>query len=105
MRNLTADAAYQLHQLNLPEAQVRAMLAERALRPMTASTTTCAGSAIRCGRPTPSAYAAGRRVILPWLEQQGQTAGFARLLREQLSPGQLRAELGEPRALYPGSLV
>ena len=51
------------------------------------------------------AYTAGRRVILPWLEQQGQTAGFTRLLREQLSPGQLRAEIGEPRALYPGSLV
>jgi hypothetical protein len=45
------------------------------------------------------------RIIAGWLEGQGQTAGFARLLREQLSPGQLRAELGEPRALYPGSLV
>jgi hypothetical protein len=105
MRDLTADAAYQLHQLNLPEVEVRAMLAERALRrdERIDHDLRWIGDALR-GAYT-FAYTAGRRVILPWLEQQGQTAGFARLLREQLSPGQLRAESGEPRALYPGSLV
>jgi len=105
MRDLTADAAYQLHQLNLPEVEVRAMLAERALRrdERIDHDLRWIGDALR-GAYT-FAYTAGRRVILPWLEQQGQTAGFTRLLREQLSPGQLRAEIGEPRALYPGSLV
>lgn len=105
MRDLTADAAYQLHQLGLPEAEVRAMLAERALRrdDRIDHDLRWIGDPLR-GAYT-FAYAAGRRVILPWLERQGQTAGFARLLREQLSPGQLRAEIGEPRALYPGSLV
>lgn len=38
-------------------------------------------------------YVEGARLIRPWLELQGQTAGFARLLSEQLSPSQLRAEL------------
>ena len=38
-------------------------------------------------------YVEGARLIRPWLERQGQTAGFARLLSEQLSPAQLRAEL------------
>ena len=38
-------------------------------------------------------YVEGARLIRPWLELQGQTAGFARLLSEPLSPSQLRAEL------------
>lgn len=38
-------------------------------------------------------YVEGARLIRPWLELHGQTAGFARLLSEQLSPAQLRAEL------------
>jgi hypothetical protein len=38
-------------------------------------------------------YVEGARLIRPWLERQGQTTGFARLLSEQLSPAQLRAEL------------
>jgi hypothetical protein len=105
MRDLTADAAYQVHQLGLPEAEVRATLAERALRrdDRIEHDMRWIGDPLR-GAYT-FAYAAGRRVILPWLEKEGQTAGFTRLLSEQLSPGQLRADLGEPRALYPGSLV
>jgi hypothetical protein len=105
MRDLTADAAYQLHQLGLPEAEVRATLAERALRRDDRIDHDLRWIADPLRGAYTFAYAAGRRVILPWLERQGQTAGFARLLREQLSPGQLRAELGETRALYPGSLV
>lgn len=38
-------------------------------------------------------YVGGARLIRPWLELQGQTAGFARLLAEQLSPAVLRADL------------
>ena len=48
-------------------------------------------------------YVEGARLIRPWLEVQGQTAGFARLLSEQLSPAQLRAELsieGPPGLAY-----
>ena len=71
--------------------------------PMPGSTTTCVppravgrGPRLQLHRQPPHHLVA---------RGQGQTAGFGRLLREQLSPGQLRAQLGEPRALYPGSLV
>ena len=104
LRNLTADAALALRQLGQPESDVRAMLAERALR--TESRIDHDLRALR--EPLSAAYQfsyTASRTIGSWLEGHGQTAGFARLLREQLSPGQLRAELGEPRALYPGSLV
>jgi hypothetical protein len=104
LRNLTADAALGLRQLGLPETEVRSTLAEQALR-----TDARIDHDLRALRePLGAAHAVSctaSRLIAAWLEGQGQTAGFARLLREQLSPGQLRAELGEPRALYPGSLV
>jgi hypothetical protein len=47
-------------------------------------------------------YSEGARLIRPWLELQGQTKGFWRLLSEQLSPAVLTAEtdsattVGEP---------
>lgn len=104
LRNLTADAALALCQRGLPEPGVRTMLVEQALR--TDARIDHDMQALRA--PLGAAYVVSytaSRLIGSWLEGQGQTAGFARLLREQLSPGQLRAELGEPRALYPGSLV
>ena len=104
LRNLTADAALGLRQLGLPETEVRTRLAEEGLR-----TDARIDHDLRALRePLGAAHAVSytaSRLIAVWLEGQGQTAGFARLLREQLSPGQLRAELGESRALYPGSLV
>jgi hypothetical protein len=104
LRNLTADAALARCQLGLPEPDVRVMLAEQALR-----TDARIDHDLRALRePLGAAYTVSytaSRLIASWLEGKGQTAGFARLLREQLSPGQLRAELGEPRALYPGSLA
>jgi hypothetical protein len=105
LRDLTADAALALHQQGLPEADVREMLAERALR--TAERIEHDFQMLRdpLWATYAFAYATGPRLISPWLEAQGQTTGFGRLLREQLSPGQLRAELGEPLPLFPGSLV
>jgi hypothetical protein len=38
-------------------------------------------------------YSEGARLIRPWLELQGQTTGFWRLLSEQLSPAALLADL------------
>jgi hypothetical protein len=38
-------------------------------------------------------YTEGKRLIRPWLELQGQTIGFWRLLSEQLSPAALQADL------------
>lgn len=42
----------------------------------------------------PFTYTEGARLIRRWLEVTGQTAGFWRLLSEQLSPTQLLAEIG-----------
>lgn len=42
----------------------------------------------------PFTYTEGARLIRRWLEVTGQTAGFWRLLSEQLSPAQLLAEIG-----------
>ena len=105
LRDLTCDAALALHQVGLPEAEVRAGLAERALRTDARVEHDMRGLRDPTWAAYSFTYAAGRRLIAPWLEAQGQSAGFARLLREQLSPGQLRAEIGEPPALFPGSLA
>jgi hypothetical protein len=50
-------------------------------------------------------YPAGRALVGEWLERQGQTHGYQRLLQEQLTPSTLRAELGEPPSLYPDSFA
>ena len=105
LRDLTCDAALALHQIGLPEAEVRAGLAERALRTDVRVEHDMRGLRDSVWGAYAFTYAAGRRLIAPWLEAMGQSAGFARLLREQLSPDQLRAETGEPPALFPGSLV
>ena len=39
-------------------------------------------------------YIEGRRLVGEWLVHQGQTHGYARLLAEQLTPGQLRVAIG-----------
>ncbi|HKO32394.1 MAG TPA: hypothetical protein VJY85_01485 [Candidatus Limnocylindria bacterium] len=95
LRNLTADAALALCQQGLPEPRVRAMLAEQALRTDARIEHDMRSLREPLGAAHVVSYTASR-LIASWLEVQGQTAGFARLLREQLSPGQLRAELGEP---------
>jgi hypothetical protein len=51
------------------------------------------------------AQSEGRRLVGEWLETQGQTHGYGRLLAEQLTPRTLRAEIGEPPSLYPDSFV
>ena len=105
LRDLTCDAALALHQIGLPEPDVRQSLAERALRTDARVEHDMRGLHDPLWAAYAFTYAAGRRLIAPWLEVQGQSAGFARLLGEQLSPGQLRSEIGEPLPLFPGSLV
>jgi len=50
-------------------------------------------------------YTEGARLIRPWLETQGQTSGFWRLLSEQLTPATLRQEMGQDPAPFPGDRV
>jgi hypothetical protein len=53
----------------------------------------------------PLSYPMGRALAGKWLEVVGQSDGARRYLHEDLGPSQLLADIGEPRALYPGSLV
>ncbi|MGH2456221.1 MAG: hypothetical protein ACRDHD_08200 [Candidatus Limnocylindria bacterium] len=105
LRDLTADAGLALHQHGLPEAEVRQLLAELALRSEARIEHDLVGLRDPFSCVYPFAYTLGRRLIAPWLAAQGQTTGYARLLREQLTPGRLRSELGEAPALFPGSLA
>lgn len=50
-------------------------------------------------------YPLGASLAGRWLEVVGQSEGVRRYLEEQLVPEQLLAEIGEPRALFPGSLA
>ena len=87
------NAALMVHRDGRSDDEVREFLREIAPQPPERIE-----HAIRILRiPTTKAYeftyVEGARLIRPWLERQGQTTGFARLLSEQLSPAQLRAEL------------
>ncbi len=99
------NAALALHQDEQPREQVRAYLHDIALideRPLDAALA-------RLDDPLWAVHAftktEGRRLVGEWLETQGQTHGYGRLMAEQLTPGLLRAELGEPPSLYPDSFA
>jgi hypothetical protein len=87
------NAAVALHRDGEPIAQVRSYLAEVALVPDERLDETIARLTDSIGRTEPFARIAGRRLISEWLEVQGQTHGFARLLAEQQTPRTLRSEL------------
>ncbi len=99
------NAAMALHQDEQPREQVRAYLHDVGLideGPLDAALA-------RLDDPFWAVHAftktEGRRLVGEWLESQGQTHGYGRLLAEQLTPGLLRAELGEPPSLYPDSFA
>ena len=87
------NAAVALHRDGEPIEQVRAYLAEVALIGDDRLAETMSRLADPVRRAEPFARIEGRRVVTEWLEEHGQTAGFARLLAEQLTPGGLRSEL------------
>ena len=105
LRRASATAAIALHRDRLPEAEVRALLAEQGLYTDERIERTMRIISDPWEGGFELTYVAGARLIREWLAVQGQTSGFARLLAEQLTPDLLRAELGEPPPLFPGSLV
>lgn len=90
------NAAVALHRDEEPVDRVRAYLADAALVPDDRLEATVTSLSDPTWRTYPFTYIEGRRLVSEWLEVQGQTHGFARLLAEQLSPHQLRSELGQP---------
>lgn len=90
-----ANAAVMLHHEGRSEAEVRAWLAETVSRPDWIDHLMRV-AADPSGRMFVFTYTEGARIIRPWLEVVGQTAGFGRLLSEQLSPAQLLADLEVP---------
>jgi hypothetical protein len=90
---LVGNAAFLLHHDARPEREVRAWVKD-----LGAADDQQLDHAFRAlshplYRTYPFTYTEGARLIRSWLETTGQTAGFRRLLTEQLSPAQLLAEL------------
>jgi hypothetical protein len=105
LRNATPNAAIALHRDRLPATEVRDYLVEQGLYTDERIERTMALAGDPHQRYFVLTYMAGARLIGQWLEVQGQTDGFSRLLAEQLTPELLRAEIGEPPALYPADFV
>ena len=92
LKGVSGTAALMLHADALPEAEVLDFLMQYSV----ASTERARQSLRFISQPTLRAYiftySAGGELVEGWMERQG-SAGFARLLSEPLTPGQLRAGL------------
>ena len=89
----TANAAILLHRDGRPEREIREYLTE-----VGATAPDRLDHSMRVLRDPANktyifTYTEGVRLIRPWLEMQGQTVGFQRLLSEQLSPAVLVRDL------------
>lgn len=86
------NAAILLHHDGAPAAEVRDYLAETTLQPPVVLDHLLRTLNDPIGRTYPFTYTDGARIIRAWLEVQGQTTGFARLLAEQHTPSGLIRE-------------
>jgi hypothetical protein len=90
---IQANAALMLHHDGRPEAEVRSWAQYMSPRETERLNHMFRSFADPVLSTYPFTYVHGARMVRPWLEVVGQTAGFARLLSEQLSPAQLVFEL------------
>jgi hypothetical protein len=88
-----ANAAVAVHRDGQPLSRVRDYVAEVAVVPDEQLDATVASLAAVLPSTEPFAHIEGRRLVSDWLETQGQTHGFVRLLAEQMTPRTLRSEL------------
>ncbi len=103
LQRAQGNAGIMLHHDARPEVEVRAYLADIGLVP--ADRLDHVMRFLRdpvAGMVFP--YTEGTRLIRPWLELTGQTAGFWRLLSEQLSPAVLQADLDADRNPVGGTV-
>jgi hypothetical protein len=105
LRHATPNAAIALHRDRLPATEVRDYLVDQGLYADERIERAMTLISHPHQRYFALTYMAGARLIGQWLEVQGQTDGFSRLLAEQLTPELLRAEIGEPPAMYPADFV
>jgi hypothetical protein len=87
------NAAVALHRDGEPVDDVRSYLAEVGLVSDERLDETISQLRDPVLRTQPFAHIEGRRLVSEWLEVQGQTHGFSRLLGEQQTPQALRSEL------------
>ena len=85
------NAAIMLHEDGRPADEVRDYLLETTARPPVLVAQSMRVLTDPIGRTYPFTYSKGSDLIRPWLEVQGQTTGFARLLSEQHTPSELLA--------------
>jgi hypothetical protein len=81
-----------LHEQGRPADEVRDYLLETTARPPQLVAQSMRVLTDSIGRTYPFTYSWGSSLIRPWLEVQGQTTGFARLLAEQHTPAGLARE-------------
>ena len=93
LRRAGANAALMAWHEGVPLPEVRAWLGKTALMGDERLDTEMEQLATLRGSTRAFRRLAGPRVVAEWLEVQGQERGLARLLSEQLTPGQLRAEV------------
>jgi hypothetical protein len=95
LRRASANAALMRWRDSLPDREVHAWLAGSALMDEGRVDEEMQRIGSLHGRVGAFAHLAGPRIIAEWLEVKGQTHGLARLLGEQLTPRQLRSEIGQ----------
>lgn len=91
-----ANAALMVWRDSVPQPEVRAWLAESAQMSEVRLEKEMTRLATIRGSTRAFRRLAGPRIMAEWLEVQGQTHGLGRLLAEQLTPAQLRAEIAGP---------
>jgi hypothetical protein len=87
-----ANAALLLHAEGVPPPDVRDYLVETTVQGPEMIDHAMRALADPIGRTYEFAYSEGTRLVRAWLEVQGQTSGFARLLAEQHTPSGLAAD-------------
>jgi len=98
LRAAVANASIMLHHDTRPEPEVRAYLSDVGLMSPERVDHTIRILRDPVGRTYRFTYPAGARLVRSWLELTGQTAGYWRLLSEQLSPAALLADLEPARS-------
>ena len=101
LQGAMGNAGILLHHDGRSEREVREYLAEVAVRPPDRIDHAIRVLKDPVNRTYSFTYSEGARLIRPWLEVEGQTLGFQRLLSEELSPALLLRDLAAAGVASP----